>query len=164
MEWLNQIPVDLNGGFISLGILLCSMAIISWIIFWIGKWDRESLPEKRSFSTESRTEQVLIKEMTEITLTDALHHEPSIPFCSPDNLNMPEMETRKTLAANHHHPSAKKEKPSKKGSAQDDNVPLLNPVISSCSFRRLSPQMASILKPGPPLSSLTENAETEAAI
>ena len=74
MEWLNQIPVDLNGGFISLGILLCSMAIISWIVFWIGKWDRESLPENKNSSTEARTEQVLMKEMTEMTLTDALHH------------------------------------------------------------------------------------------
>ena len=155
MEWLNQIPVDLNGGFISLGILLCSMAIISWIVFWIGKWDRESFHENGSSSTDSRTEQLLMKEMTEMTLTDTMHNEPSMPFSSPGSLKMPEMETRKPFPANHHHPSSKQENPSSKVSAQEDIEPLLNPVISSCSFRRLTPQIASILKPKPSQSSLT---------
>ena len=42
MEWLNQIPVNLDGGFISLGILLCSLAVITWVVFWIGKFEKEA--------------------------------------------------------------------------------------------------------------------------
>jgi len=42
MEWLNQIPVNLDGGFISLGILLCSLAVITWVVFWIGKFEKET--------------------------------------------------------------------------------------------------------------------------
>ena len=39
MEWLNIIPVNLDGGFISLGILLCSLVVLIWVVFWFGSWD-----------------------------------------------------------------------------------------------------------------------------
>ena len=39
MEWMNVIPVNLDGGFISLGILLCSLVVLIWVVFWFGSWD-----------------------------------------------------------------------------------------------------------------------------
>ena len=56
MEWLNQIPVNLDGGFISLGILLCSLAVITWVVFWIGKFEKEAPSASGSSTSEMNGE------------------------------------------------------------------------------------------------------------
>ena len=147
MEWLNQIPVNLDGGFISLGILLCSLAVITWVVFWIGNFENETPSASGSSTSEMNGEFKLMKEMTEMTFNDAIQDDPSIMNPLPENPNQ-------SIA----NPVIFE----KKDSPKDEKEPLLNPIISSCSFRKLSPEMSSILKPLPPKSIQTKKQETEA--
>ena len=126
MEWLNQIPVNLDGGFISLGILLCSLAVITWVVFWIGKFEKET-PSAIGSSTSEMNGKFKL----------SFTKNPNQSIANPVIFE-------------------------KKDSSEDDKEPLLNPIISSCSFRKLSPEMSSILKPLPPKSIQTKKQETEA--
>ena len=85
MGWLNQIPVNLDGGFISLGILLCSLAVITWVVFWIGKFEKEAPSASGSSTSEMNGEFKLMKEMTEMTFSDAIQDDPSIMNSLPEN-------------------------------------------------------------------------------
>ena len=146
MEWLNQIPVNLDGGFISLGILLCSLAVITWVVFWIGKFEKET----PSAISEMNGEFKLMKEMTEMTFNDAIQDDPSIMSPHPENTFLPDGNLRPSFAENPNPSIANPVIFEKTDSPEDDKEPLLNPIISSCSFRKLSPEMSSILKPLPP--------------
>ena len=159
MEWLNQIPVNLDGGFISLGILLCSLAVITWVVFWIGKFEKET----PSATSEMNGEYKLMKEMTEMTFNDAIQDDPSIMNPLPRNPITPDGNLRPPFAENPNQSIANSVIFEKKDSHEDDKEPLLNPIISSCSFRKLSPEMSSILKPLPPKSIQTKKQENEAA-
>ena len=90
MEWLNQIPVNLDGGFISLGILLCSLAVITWVVFWIGKFEKETPSASGSSTSEMNGEFKLMKEMTEMTFNDAIQDDPSIMNPLPENPVIPD--------------------------------------------------------------------------
>ena len=162
MEWLNQIPVNLDGGFISLGILLCSLAVITWVVFWIGKFEKEAPSASGSSTSEMNGEFKLMKEMTEMTFNDAIQNDPSIMKPLPENPVIPEANLRPSFAENPNQAIANPVIFEKKDSYEDDKEPLLNPIISSCSFRKLSPEMSSILKPLPPKSIQTKKQETEA--
>ena len=162
MEWLNQIPVNLDGGFISLGILLCSLAVITWVVFWIGKFEKEAPSASGSSTSEMNGEFKLMKEMTEMTFNDANQDAPSIMNPLPENPVTPEANLRPSFAENRNQAIANPVIFEKKDSPEDDKEPLLNPVISSCSFRKLSPEMFSILKPLPPKSIQIKKQETEA--
>ena len=162
MEWLNQIPVNLDGGFISLGILLCSLAVITWVVFWIGKFEKENPSASGSSTSEMNGEFKLMKEMTEMTFNDAIQEDPSIMNPLPENPVIPEANLRPSFAENPNPSIANPIIFEKKDSPEDDKEPLLNPIISSCSFRKLSPEMSSILKPLPPESIQTKKQETEA--
>ena len=162
MEWLNQIPVNLDGGFISLGILLCSLAVITWVVFWIGKFEKETPSASGSSTSEMNGEFKLMKEMTEMTFNDAIQDDPSIMKPLPENLVIPEAKLRPSFAENPNQAIANRVIFEKKGSHEDDKEPLLNPIISSCSFQKLSPEMSSILKPLPPKSIQTKKQEAEA--
>ena len=161
MEWLNQIPINLDGGFISLGILLCSLAVITWVVFWIGKFEKETPRASGSSSSEMNGEFKLMKEMTEMTFNDVIQNDPSIMKPLPENLVIPEANLPPSFAENPNEAIANPEILKKKDSHEDDKEPLLNPIISSCSFRKLSPEMSSILKPLPPKSIQTKKQETE---
>ena len=158
MEWLNQIPVNLDGGFISLGILLCSLAVITWVVFWIGKFEKET----PSATSEMNGEFKLMKEMTEMTFNDAIQDDPSIMIPLPENPVIQDRNLRPSFAENPNPSIANLIIFEKKDSPEDDKEPLLNPIISSCSFRKLSPEMSSILKPLPPKSIKTKKQETGA--
>ena len=158
MEWLNQIPVNLDGGFISLGILLCSLAVITWVVFWIGKFEKET----PSATSEMNGEYKLMKEMTEMTFNDAIQDDPSIMNPLPENPVIPAGNLRPSVAENLNRSIANPVIFEKKDSPEDDKDPLLNPIISSCSFRKLSPEMSSILKPYPPKSIQTKKQEADA--
>ncbi|MCH2297302.1 MAG: hypothetical protein MK441_05295 [SAR324 cluster bacterium] len=162
MEWLNQIPVNLDGGFISLGILLCSLAVITWVVFWIGKFEKEAPSASGSSTSEMNGEFKLMKEMTEMTFNDAIQNDPSIMNPIRENPVIPEANLRPSFAENPNHSIANSIIFEKKDSSEDEKEPLLNPIISSCSFRKLSPEMSSILKPLPPKSIQTKKQETEA--
>ena len=162
MEWLNQIPVNLDGGFISLGILLCSLAVITWVVFWIGKFEKETPSASGSSTSEMNGEFKLMKEMTEMTFNDAIQEDPSIMNPLPENPVIPDGNLSASFAENPNQYIAKPVIFEKKNSPEDDKEPLLNPIISSCSFRKLSPEMSSILKPLPPKSIQTKKQETEA--
>ena len=162
MEWLNQIPVNLDGGFISLGILLCSLAVITWVVFWIGKFEKEAPSASGSSTSEMNGEFKLMKEMTEMTFNDAIQEDPSIMNPLPENPVIPEANLRPSFAENPNPSFANPVIFEKKDSPEHDKEPLLNPIISSCSFRKLSPEMSSILKPLPPKSIQTKKQETEA--
>ena len=160
MEWLNQIPVNLDGGFISLGILLCSLAVITWVVFWIGKFEKEA--PSASSTSEMNGEFKLMKEMTEMTFNDAIQDDPSIMNPLPETPVILDGELRPSFAENPNQAIANPVIFEKKDSPEDDKEPLLNPIISSCSFRKLSPEMSSILKPLTPKSIQTKKQETEA--
>ena len=162
MEWLNQIPVNLDGGFISLGILLCSLAVITWVVFWIGKFEKETPSASGSSISEMNGEFKLMKEMTEMTFNDAIQNDHSIMNPLPKNLVIPEANLRPSFAENRNQSIMNPVIFEKKDSLEEDKEPLLNPIISSCSFRKLSPEMSSILKPLPPKSIQTKKQETEA--
>ena len=162
MEWLNQIPVNLDGGFISLGILLCSLAVITWVVFWIGKFEKEAPSASGSSTSEMNGEFKLMKEMTEMTFNDSIQEDPSIMNPLPENPVIPDGNLRPSFAENPNQSIANPVIFEKKDSPKDDKEPLLNPIISSCSFRKLSPEMSSILKPLPPKSIQTKKQETEA--
>ena len=162
MEWLNQIPVNLDGGFISLGILLCSLAVITWVVFWIGKFEKETPGAIGNSTSEMNGEFKLMKEMTEMTFNDAIQNDPSIMKPLPENLVIPEANLRPSFTENPNQAIANPVIFEKKDSHEYDKEPLLNPIISSCSFRKLSPEMSSILKPLPPKSIQTKKQETEA--
>ena len=100
MEWLNQIPVNLDGGFISLGILLCSLAVITWVVFWIGKFEKETSSASGSSTSEMNGEFKLMKEMTEMTFNDAIQDDPSIMNPLPENPVIPEANLRPSFAEN----------------------------------------------------------------
>ena len=159
MEWLNQIPVNLDGGFISLGILLCSLAVITWVVFWIGKFEKETPSASGSSTSEMNGEFKLMKEMT---FNDAIQEDPSIMNPLPENPFIPEANLSPSFAENPNPSIANPAIFEKKDSPEDEKKPLLNPIISSCSFRKLSPEMSSILKPLPPKSIQTKKQETEA--
>ena len=162
MEWLNQIPVNLDGGLISLGILLCSLAVITWVVFWIGKYEEESPSASGSSTSEMNGEFKLMKEMTEMTFNDAIQEDPSIMNPLPENTVIPDGKLGPSFTENPNPSIANQVIFEKKDSPEDDKEPLLNPIISSCSFRKLSPEMSSILKPLPPKSIQTKKQETEA--
>ena len=100
MEWLNQIPVNLDGGFISLGILLCSLAVITWVVFWIGKFEKETPSASGSSSSEMNGEFKLMKEMTEMTFNDAIQNDPSITNPLTENPVIPEANLRPSFVEN----------------------------------------------------------------
>ena len=100
MEWLNQIPVNLDGGFISLGILLCSLAVITWVVFWIGRFEKEAPSASGSSTSEMNGEFKLMKEMTEMTFNDAIQDDPSIMNPLPENPVIPEANLRPSFAEN----------------------------------------------------------------
>ena len=100
MEWLNQIPVNLDGGFISLGILLCSLAVITWVVFWIGKFEKETPSASGSSTSEMNGEFKLMKEMTEMTFNDAIQNDPSIMKPLPENLVIPDGDLRPSFEEN----------------------------------------------------------------
>ena len=100
--------------------------------------------------------------MTEMTFKDAIQNDPSIMKPLPENLVIPEANLRPSFAENPNQSIANPVIFEKKDSPEDDKEPLLNPIISSCSFRKLSPEMSSILKPLPPKSIQTKKQETEA--
>ena len=162
MEWLNQIPVNLDGGFISLGILLCSLAVITWVVFWIGKFEKEAPSASGSSTSEMNGEFKLMKEMTEMTFNDAIQDDPSIMNPLPENPVIPNGNLHPSFPENPNPSIANPVIFEKKDSPEGDKEPLLNPIISSCSFRKLSPEMSSILKPLPPKSIQTKKQETEA--
>ena len=162
MEWLNQIPVNLDGGFISLGILLCSLAVITWVVFWIGRFEKEAPSASGSSTSEMNGEFKLMKEMTEMTFNDAIQHDPSIMNPLHENPVISDGKIRSSFVENSNPSIANPAIFEKKDSPEDDKEPLLNPIISSCSFRKLSPEMSSILKPLPPKSIQTKKQETEA--
>ena len=162
MEWLNQIPVNLDGGFISLGILLCSLAVITWVVFWIGKFENETPSASGSSTSEMNRDFKLMKEMTEMTFNDAIQDDPSIMNPLPENPVIPGANLRPSFAENPNPSIANPLIFEKKDSPEHDKEPLLNPIISSCSFRKLSPEMSSILKPLPPKSIQTKKQETKA--
>ena len=162
MEWLNQIPVNMDGGFISLGILLCSLAVITWVVFWIGKFEKETPSAIGNSTSEMNGEFKLMKEMTEMTFNNAIQEDPSIINPLPENPVIPDVNLRPSFAENRNQAIAKPVIFEIKDSPEDDKEPLLNPIISSCSFRKLSPEMSSILKPLPPKSIQTKKQETEA--
>lgn len=162
MEWLNQIPVNLDGGFISLGILLCSLAVITWVVFWIGKFEKEIPSASGSSASEMNGEFKLMKEMTEMTFKDAIQNDPSIMNSLAENPVISDGNFRPSYVENPNPTIANPVIFEKKDSPEDDREPLLNPIISSCSFRKLSPEMSSILKPLPPQSIQTKKQETEA--
>ena len=164
MEWLNLIPINLDMGFIFLGILLCSIAIISWIIFWIGTFETENIQIKESTSTDTLIEKGLIKEMTDITLTNALQSEPSSSLPISENPSKSAFVNNHTFSKNLHDPLPIKEILSTKQSINEEKEPLLNPIISSCNFCKPSPQMASILRAVPSNTSAEKQREAETAI
>ena len=100
MKWLNQIPVNLDGGFISLAILLCSLAVITWVVFWIGKFEKETPSANGSSSSEMNGEFKLMKEMTEMTFNDAIQDDPSIMNQLPENPVIPVANLRPSFAEN----------------------------------------------------------------
>ena len=123
MEWLNQIPVNLDGGFISLGILLCSLAVITWVVFWIGKFEKEAPSASGSSTSEMNGEFKLMKEMTEMTFNDAIQNDPSIMKPLPENLVIPELNLRPSFAEN---PNPSIENPviyEKKATPEDHKAP-----------------------------------------
>ena len=103
-----------------------------------------------------------MKEMTEMTFNDAIQDDPSIMNPLPENPIIPDGDLRPSFAENPNQAIANPIIFEKKDSPEDDKEPLLNPIISSCSFRKLSPEMSSILKPLPPKSIQTKKQETEA--
>ena len=131
MEWLNEVPVNLNGGFISLALLLCSTAVISWVLMWLGSWENEEMGEEESSPKEVVADQRLMEQMTKITLEEALlQTEPDRPLFQP----VVDPESPGRLPVN--------------GRTQEERTePLLNPLISSCSFRKPSTEMVAILRP-----------------
>ena len=163
MEWLNLIPIDLDMGFIFLGILLCSIAIISWIIFWIGTFETENFHIKKSPSTDKLIEKGLIKEITDITMTNASQSDPSSSLPLSENPSKTAFVNSHTFSNNLHDPIPIKEILPKKQPSNEEKEPLLNPIISSCNFRKPSPQMASILRAVPSNTSKEEQRESETA-
>ena len=95
-------------------------------------------------------------------INDAIQDDPSIIKPLAENPVIPGGNLRPSYAKNPNPSIANPIIFEKKDSPEDDKEPLLNPIISSCSFRKLSPEMSSILKPLPPKSIQTKKQEIEA--
>ena len=124
--------------------------------------EKEAPSASDSSSSEMNGEFKLMKEMTEMTFNDAIQDDPSIMNPLPENPVIPDGNLRPSFGENPNPSIANPVIFEKKDSPEDEKEPLLNPIISSCSFRKLSPEMSSILKPLPPKSIQTKKQETEA--
>ena len=38
MEFLNSIPIELDYAFVSMGIIIGTIAVYAWVAIWFGKW------------------------------------------------------------------------------------------------------------------------------